>query len=161
MRAADPRELTTPAVPVLAARLSENQLTKLVPVRFKELTNPEEVREPSKAALIQLTTGSYVVLFYGRESHELTVEVPQNVNLAQGLAAFLAEVPLPASCILWRRADITMTSQAENSKEGIRHSKGFEAKSADHLVKTAKGAAARSTGSRSHAGAARKSSKKR
>jgi hypothetical protein len=89
MRLADPQELTTPAIPVFAAHISEDELSRLVPVRFKDITNPEEAREPSKGALIQLDTDGYVALFYGCRSNELSVEVPDVSNLTGSVTDFL------------------------------------------------------------------------
>jgi hypothetical protein len=108
MRLAEPHELTSPAVPVLAAHLSEDELSRLVPIRFKDITDPLETREPAKGALVQLETGGYVVLFYGCSSNELSVEFPSVSNLTRSVAEFLREVKLPLSRVFWHRPDVEL-----------------------------------------------------
>src|SRR5919205_2093663 len=108
MRLAEPHELTTPAVPVLAAHLSEDELSRLVPIRFKDITDPLETREPAKGALVQLSTGGYVVLFYGCSSNELSVEFPNASNLTRSVTEFLREVQLPLSRVFWHRPDVEL-----------------------------------------------------
>jgi hypothetical protein len=108
MRLAEPHELTTPAIPVLAAHLSEDELSRLVPIRFKDITDPLETREPAKGALVQLETGGYVVLFYGCSSNELSVEFPKVSNLTRSVAEFLREVQLPLSRVFWHRPDVEL-----------------------------------------------------
>jgi hypothetical protein len=108
MRLAEPHELTTPAVPVLAAHLSEDELSRLVPIRFKDITDPLETREPAKGALVQLETGGYVVLFYGCSSNELSVEFPIASNLTRSATEFLREVQLPLSRVFWHRPDVEL-----------------------------------------------------
>src|ERR1044071_4573361 len=108
MRLAEPHELTSPAVPVLAAHLSEDELSRLVPIRFKDITDPLETREPAKGALVQLETGGYVVLLYGCSSNELSVELPNVRNLTRSVAEFLREVQLPLSRVFWHRPDVEL-----------------------------------------------------
>src|ERR1043165_45948 len=109
MRLAEPHELTTPAVPVLAAHLSEDELFRLVPLLFKDITDALETREPAKGALVQLETGGYVVLFYGCSSNELSVEFPIASNLTRTATEFLREVQLPLSRVFWHRPDVELT----------------------------------------------------
>ena len=52
MRAAKPDEMKTHAYPVLAAAISEAELSKWFPVPFQHITDPQEAAEPSKAALM-------------------------------------------------------------------------------------------------------------
>ena len=54
MRAAASTELLTHAYPVLAAAISDVELSKWFPVLFQEVTDPAEVAEPSKMALVKL-----------------------------------------------------------------------------------------------------------
>ena len=76
MRVAKPNELKTHAMPILTARVSESELAKWFPVRFQQITDPQEAAEPSKAALIKLDTGDYFVLYYGEISKQLDVAHP-------------------------------------------------------------------------------------
>ena len=131
MRLAEPHELTTPAIPVLAAHLSEDELSRLVPIRFKDITDPLETREPAKGALVQLQTGGYVVLFYGCSSNELSVEFPNVSNLTRRVIEFLHEVPLPLSRVFWHRPDVELrqprlAEKASSSK--LRASRSVSAK---------------------------------
>jgi hypothetical protein len=106
MRRAKPHELKTNAVPVMTARLSEAELSKWVPVPFDEITDPLATPEPSKGALVRLDAGEYVGLYYGKESGQLLVEVPETTDGSVMLAAFFREVPLPVSRVLWHRPDV-------------------------------------------------------
>jgi hypothetical protein len=105
MRAAEPNELTTHAYPLLAAAISEAELTKWFPVPFHHITDPQEAAEPSKAALIRLDAGDYFVLYYGELSNQLMLRIPTSVDGSAFLSEFFREVPLPRSRILWRRQD--------------------------------------------------------
>ena len=59
MRRARPDELTTRAVPVMTAHLSESELVEWLPVPFDEINDPLAVPEPSKGALIELPSPSF------------------------------------------------------------------------------------------------------
>jgi len=103
MRTARPAELKENAFPVMTARLSEAKLQKWFPVSFQEITDPWAAPEPSKGALVRLETGEHVVLDYGRDSNELIVRIPSQLDASSFLASFFREVPLPRSRVLWRR----------------------------------------------------------
>jgi hypothetical protein len=131
MRKAKPHELKTPAVPVLTARLTEAELSKWVPIRFEDIDDPLAVPEPSKGALIKLDDGSYVVLYYGKVSGELTIEVPDTTqDFAALLAAFFLEVPLPSSRVLWRRPDMTRGRKRERPQREAKTTSRSKAASA-------------------------------
>ena len=110
MRAAKPNELTTHAYPVLAAAISEAELTKWFPVPFQHITDPEEAAEPSKAAVIKLDDGAHFVLFYGELSNQLTLRIPSSVDASGFLQSLFREVPLPRGRIVWRRRDARIPS---------------------------------------------------
>ena len=105
MRIAKPDELRARAHPVLTARVSEAELTEWFPVDFTDIADPEQVPEPSRAALIKLKGGAYVMINWGETSHQLTLEIPITVDPSLSLTAFFNEVPLPRSRILWHRPD--------------------------------------------------------
>jgi hypothetical protein len=114
MRQAKPHELKTRAVPAMTARISETELLKWLPVQFEEITDPWATPEPSKGALIKLDTGGYVVVYYGKDSGQLTIEIPENTKNSSTLVSrFLREVPLPLSRILWHRPDITLSKRSQ------------------------------------------------
>jgi hypothetical protein len=105
MRRARPHELKVATAPLLTARVSAAELSKWVPIKFEEITDPLETAEPSKGALVRLDNGDYFVLFYGKDSRQLTVEIPEATkDSSAALSAFLREVPLPTSRILWLRS---------------------------------------------------------
>lgn len=109
MRRAKPHELKTRAVPAMTAQMSESELLEWVPVPFDDITDPLETPEPSKGALIELDAGGYLVLYYGEDSHQLTVEIPESTRDSSALVSeFLREVPLPVSRVLWHRPDIAL-----------------------------------------------------
>lgn len=105
MRAAKADELKANALPVLTARISASELSKWFPVDFHSLTHPQEVPEPSKAALIKLDTGDYFVLFWGEISKQMMLRIPSATDASKFLDAFFKEVPLPRRRILWHRDD--------------------------------------------------------
>src|ERR1051325_8572004 len=107
MERAEPHELRDRAIPVLTARISEAELAEWFPVPFDEINDPLEAPEPSRGALVKLGDGSYVVLTYGRDSGQLTVEMPESSkNRTALLKVLFAEVPLPLSRVLWHRTKI-------------------------------------------------------
>lgn len=108
MRAASPDELKETAFPVMTAKLSEAELGKWFPVSFEDITDPWAAPEPSKGALVKLDAGEYVVLDYGRDSQQLIVRIPANLDPSSFLASFFREVPLPRSRVLWHRAEARM-----------------------------------------------------
>ena len=119
MRRAKPHELKTRAVPVLTARLSEAELLEWLPVPFDDIDDPLAAPEPSKGALIQLDNGRYVVVFYGTDSNQLTLEIPEETpDFSELVEHFLREVPLPLSRILWHRPD-TKLPRAKRSARRV------------------------------------------
>lgn len=110
MRAAKPNELKTHAYPVLAAAVSEAELSKWFPVPFHHITDPQEAAEPSKAALIRLDAGDTFVLYYGELSNQLMLRIPSSTDASSFLSSFFHEVPLPRGRILWRRQDARIPS---------------------------------------------------
>ena len=110
MRAAKPDELQTHAYPVLAAAISEAELSKWFPVPFQHITDPQEAAEPSKAALIKLDAGESFVLYYGELSNQLMLRIPTSTDASAFLRSFFREVPLPRGRILWRRKDARIPS---------------------------------------------------
>jgi hypothetical protein len=106
MERARPHELRDHAVPILTARITEAELAEWFPIQFDEISDPLEAPEPSRGALVKLRNGSYAVLTYGKDSGHLTVELPESTrDRTAFLEAFFKEVPLPASRVLWHRAD--------------------------------------------------------
>ncbi len=110
MRVAKPDELKTHAYPVLAAAISEAELSKWFPVAFQHVTDPQEAAEPSKAALLKLDDGAYFVLYYGELSNQLMLRIPTSTDASTFLSSFFREVPLPRGRILWRRQDARLPS---------------------------------------------------
>src|SRR6476646_8924927 len=110
MRTAKPSELKSHAYPVLAAAISEAELSKWFPVQFQRITDPQEAAEPSKAALIRLESGDYFVLYFGELSNQVTLRIPTSIGASSFLKALFREVPLPRSRIVWRRQDARLPS---------------------------------------------------
>jgi len=120
MRRAKPQELQERAVPVMTAQVSEAELLEWVPVQFDDIEDPLATPEPSKGALVELESGDYVVLFYGKDSGQLTVEIPEATSDSSELiASFFSEVPLPLSRVLWRRADTHLPKRAKRSARRV------------------------------------------
>ena len=100
MRVAKPEELKTEAEPALKVRLPEGELSKLFPVRMKNI-DPLSEPEPSKGILLRLESGDYAVLIYGKVSETLTV-LAVRPKLAKTVDNLLKEVPIPDEKIIWR-----------------------------------------------------------
>lgn len=116
MERAKPHELRDHAVPVLTARITESELAKWFPVPFEDISDPLAAPEPSRGALVKLRNGSYLVLTYGTDSGQLTLEVPESTkDLTAFLREFFNEVPLPASRVLWHRADGRLPTRASRA----------------------------------------------
>jgi hypothetical protein len=104
----------------MTAQVSEAELLEWVPVRFDDVDDPLATPEPSKAALVELESGDYVVLYYGKDSGQLTVEIPETTSDSSELiASFFSEVPLPLSRVLWRRADTHLPKRAKRSARRV------------------------------------------
>jgi len=96
----------------MTAHLNEEELSGWLPVSFDDITDPLATPEPSKGALIQLDSGAYLVLYYGQDSQQLSVEIPEATSDASKLiSAFLSEASLPPERILWHRKDITLPEE--------------------------------------------------
>jgi hypothetical protein len=108
MRVAKPNELNSYAMPVLTAHLTENELSKWIPVRFTDINDPLAVPEPSMDALMKLASGKYVVLSYGKKSQTLFVRAPETGDLSAYVRDFFSEVPLPRSRVTWRKAGVSL-----------------------------------------------------
>lgn len=95
----------------MTAHLSEVELLEWLPVPFDDIDDPLATPEPSKGALIQLENDSYVVVYYGKDSKQLTLEIPEATRDSSELvASFFREVPLPLSRVLWHRSDTELPS---------------------------------------------------
>jgi hypothetical protein len=100
MRAAKPQELKTEAVPALKIQLPQEELSKLFPIKMKDI-DPLSEPEPSKGILLRLQSGDYAVLIYGKLSETLTV-LAAPTKLAKTVDNLLKEVPIPDEKIIWR-----------------------------------------------------------
>lgn len=119
MRRARPTELNEQAFPVITARLSEAELSEWFPVAFDEINDPWAAPEPSLGALVSLDAGEYVVLDYGRESNQLIVRIPANLNATTFLASFFREIPMPRTRVLWRREDAKLPRTVAAKRVGL------------------------------------------
>jgi hypothetical protein len=114
MRYAKPHELRESVVPVLQLRLSNRQFAEMFPVRTVDL-DPLASAEPSRAALVRLNSGSYLVITYGEVSHRAVVEVPRSADPSVVVRELLSEVTMPASAIEWKREDVLPPAQMPRS----------------------------------------------
>jgi hypothetical protein len=119
MRRAQPHELIVRAVPLMTACIDEGELTKWFPIHFDLIEDPQETAEPSLGALVALDSGAYVVVYYGKMSGQLTVEIPVTSDPTAMLRAFFDEIPLPASRVLWHRPDVVLPANAQSLR--VRH----------------------------------------
>ena len=98
----------------MTALLSEAELLEWLPVPFDDIDDPLATPEPSKGALIQLENSAYVVVYYGKDSKQLTLEIPEATrNSSELVASFFHEVPLPLSRVLWHRPDTKLPATTD------------------------------------------------
>jgi len=128
MRRAEPHELKEQAFPVMTARLTEAELGRWFPITFDEVNDAWAAPEPSLGALASLDAGEYVVLDYGRDSNQLIVRIPANVDASSFLVSFFREIPMPRSRVLWRRRDARLPPSVAAKRIGV--SKTSEPRSA-------------------------------
>ncbi|MDP9362387.1 MAG: hypothetical protein M3P29_13180 [Acidobacteriota bacterium] len=100
MRRARPEELSEDARPIAVLRLSKDRLEELFPVELSD-ADPLSAAEPSMGGLVQLDSGPYAVVVYGKITGEAEVSLPVSAPMARHWAAFLHEVPLVAKEIVW------------------------------------------------------------
>ena len=96
MRRAKPDEMHDDAKPIALLKLSERRLRELFPVEFSEV-DPLAAAEPSIGALVQLESGSYAVVMYGKITGQTEVSMPLTTHWLE----FLSEVPLRTNEIVW------------------------------------------------------------
>jgi hypothetical protein len=96
MRRAKPDELNKDAKTIALLQLSEKRLRELFPVEFSEV-DPLAAAEPSIGSLVQLDSGPYAVVMYGKYTGQTEVSMP----VITDWPAFLHEVPLRANDIVW------------------------------------------------------------
>src|SRR5436305_2961331 len=114
MRRAKPDELNEDAKPVALLQLSEERRRELFPVEFSQV-DPLAAAEPSIGSLVQLDSGPYAVVMYGKSSGETEVSMPVSAPLARYWAAFLREVPLIANEIVWTSVKVAPRPAARPS----------------------------------------------
>src|SRR3954465_8272700 len=114
MRRASPDELNEDAKPVALLRLSQDRLRELFPVELSE-ADPLSAPEPSIGGLVQLDSGPYAVVVYGKSTGETEVSMPVSAPLARYWAAFLREVPLIANEIVWTSVKVAPRPAARPS----------------------------------------------
>lgn len=100
MRRARPEELNEEAKPIALLRLSKARFEELFPVEMSD-TGPFSAAEPSIGGLVQLDSGPYAVVVYGKASGEAEVSLPVSALMPRQRKAFLREVPLAAKEIVW------------------------------------------------------------
>ncbi|MEA2236226.1 MAG: hypothetical protein QOC81_950 [Thermoanaerobaculia bacterium] len=100
MRRARPEELNEDAKLIALLQLSEDRLRELFSIELSE-ADPLSAAEPSIGGLVQLDSGPYAVVVYGKITGETEVSLPVSAPLAKHWTAFLREVPLVAQEIVW------------------------------------------------------------
>jgi len=71
------------------------------PVAFDEMDTFSEP-EPSEGALVQLESGPFAVVVWGKSTGRLTVSLPEKADAGKVIPALLEEARLPAGAITWR-----------------------------------------------------------
>lgn len=100
MRRARATEMNEDAVPALVLSVDERRLRELFPVRFSRV-EPLAEPEPSTGALIQLDSGPYAVVMYGKETGRATISFPATADVRRALAALVREIAIQRSEIEW------------------------------------------------------------
>jgi hypothetical protein len=100
MRRAKPEELNEDARPIALLRLSKDRFEELFPIEMSD-ADPLSVAEPSIGGLVQLDSGPYAVIVYGKTSGEAEVSLAISPPMPRQWKAFLREVPLADGEIVW------------------------------------------------------------
>lgn len=100
MRRARAAEMNEDAVPALVLSVDERRLRELFPVRFSRV-NAFAEPEPSTGALIQLDSGPYAVVMYGKETGRATISFPATADVRRALAALIRETTIRRSEVEW------------------------------------------------------------
>ena len=108
MRRARATEMNEDAVPALVLSVDAHRLRELFPVRFSRVA-PLAEPEPSTGALIQLDSGPYAVVMYGKETGRATISFPASADVRRALAALVREAGI-------RRDEITWVDEVRRAK---------------------------------------------
>jgi hypothetical protein len=98
--------MTEDARPIALLQLSEDRLRELFPVELSE-ADPLSSAEPSIGGLVQLDSGPYAVVVYGKTTGQTEVSLPVSTPMAKHWTAFLREVPLVTQEIVWTSERVT------------------------------------------------------
>lgn len=112
MRRAQARELNEDAIPALVLEVSEQRLRELFPVRFSAV-DPLSEPEPSIAALVELESGSYCVVTFGRVTHRATVSLPETAEVSRAVVSLFRETGIRKDEVQWI---------ADGARRALRHS---------------------------------------
>jgi hypothetical protein len=104
------------AVPALVLSVDERRLRELFPVRFSRVDALAEP-EPSTGALIQLDSGPYAIVMYGKETGRATISFPATADVGRALAALIRETTIRRNEIEWvdepAKASLRLIGRAE------------------------------------------------
>jgi hypothetical protein len=100
MRRARPDQLNEDAVPAMVLQASEHRVGELFPVPFSIVDSFAEA-EPSRAALVELESGSLVAVNYGTVTHRVTVSVPVSKDVRRTIDALVRETGIQRDEVVW------------------------------------------------------------
>ena len=110
MRRASLNEVSVELEPILLAKISPTDFSRLFPVEMSEM-DPFAAAEPSIGGIIQLNNGQYLGVSYGRVSGTLMIRIPPRDEEAVALEKILDEIPLEHTDVWWRRDKGLITPQ--------------------------------------------------
>lgn len=118
MRSVAPESVNVALEPVMIARISREELARLMPVEFHEM-EPLAAPEPSLGAVVELGSGRLVAVSYGKITGQLMVEVAPTPEAAAVLLDLLLEAPVDAESIAWVKPHLVAELDKAVAKLGV------------------------------------------
>lgn len=84
------------------AKVPPNDFSRLFPVEMSDV-DTFAAPEPSIGGIVQLNSGQYLGINYGKVSGTLVIYIPPNEEAAGALKKIHEEIPLLHEYIWWRR----------------------------------------------------------
>jgi len=113
MRRAASDAITTAPVLALIAYLPASMLRRTIPVELEEV-DPFAEPEPSEGATIELASGRYVIVIFGRETERLSVHAAWP-EAPESIADFLRESGLDAAAVEWMEPRVAAVLGSEQN----------------------------------------------
>lgn len=103
MRRATPDESLIGDAPILVWHLSEAEFARLFPVEMDQV-DPLAWPEPAIGGIVQLKSGQYLGIIYGKATERLYIHIPSGQESAAVLEKLFEEIPLSSESVVWQQS---------------------------------------------------------